>query len=271
MLLDPAVAYAFTSDKYLVVWEHQHTSPAGSSIIGRMVFADGQLGPSTITVSEDPGGEPRDSPDLAYNRHANEFLVVWNQWHLGNLLWNVHSRLVTAAGGTPSTPQLIDVVTVPGEFPAVAAIPTTTTSYKYLVVWEDWTVTTRWDIRGRLVQENGTPAPSSFHLSTELMDQARPAVAGDEAGQRYFVTWSHTLGSNDMPIHGRAVSAAGDLQYDEAEIGGPVADWPAVAAGSAGTFLVAWGDHPLSGTDIDIYGQFWGNRVSLPLVARNWH
>jgi hypothetical protein len=270
-LLHPAVAYAFTSDKYLVVWED--AIPAGSSIVGKVISAAGLPEGSWVEVSLDPGGEPRQLPDLAYNRHANGYLVVWQQWYPNppDSLWDIRGRLVNGDGGMPFPDEYIDNWNVDTTAPAVAAIPTTPNSYKYLVVWEKDSGSGTKDIYGRLVQENGTTAPGGFYLSTAPMTQSSPAVAGDEAGQRYLVTWRHPLGTVDVPIHGRAVSSAGDLLYDEAQFGGPTADFPAVAAGASGTFLVAWQDRPVFATDTDIYGQFWGNQVYLPLVVRNRH
>jgi hypothetical protein len=266
-LLHPAVAYAFTSDKYLVVWED--TFPGGSDIIGRVISAGGQPEPSWVVISQDPGGQPRQQPDLAYNRHANGFLVVWQQWDPTYNLWDIHGRLVNGDGGTPFASFVVDNWMVDTTAPAVAAIPSTSTSYKYLVVWEKAGVGDR-DIYARLIEENGTPAPGGFYVSVDTtIDESAPAVAGDEAGQRYLVTWRHPLGTVDVPIHGRAVSAEGSLMYDEAAFGGPTADSPAVAAGSVGTFLVAWQDKVPWATETDIWGQLWGNRVYLPIIVRN--
>jgi hypothetical protein len=266
-LYSPAVAYAFTSDKYLVVWEDAF--PGGSSIIGKVISSDGQPQPGYVEISLDPGGQPREGPDLAYNRHGNGYLLVWQQWDPVNTLWDIHGRLVNGDGGTPFASFVVDNWMVPTRAPAVAAIPTTPTSYKYLVVWETIVAPGDRDIYGRLIEENGTPAPSSFYLSTAPVDQSNPTVAGDEAGQRYFVAWRESLGVVDVPIRARAVSTAGDLLDDEAELGGPTADYPAVAAGPAGTFLVTWQDRAPWATDTDVVGQFWGNRAYLPLVVRN--
>jgi hypothetical protein len=272
----PAVAYASTSDNYLVVWELEVLIPTPApghtvtSIVGRVVDSDGSTPFPEFVISQDPDTKPREQPDLAYNRHANGFLVVWQQWDSTYNLWDIHGRLINGDGGTPFASFLIDNWMVNTTAPAVAAIPSTSTSYKYLVVWEKLGVGGR-DIYARLIEENGTPAPGGFYVSADTtIDESAPAVAGDEAGQRYLVTWRHPLGVVDVPIHGRAVSTGGDLLYGEAEFGGPTADYPAVAAGSTGTFLVAWQDKPVFATNTDIYGQFWGNRVYLPAVVRNY-
>lgn len=263
----PAVAYASTSDMYLVVWEDSY--PGGSDIIGKLVSSDGQPQPGYVVVSQDPGGQPRYRPDLAYNRHANGFLVVWQQWDPTYNLWDIYGRLINGDGGTPFASFSVDNWMVDTTAPAVAAIPSTPTSYKYLVVWEKLGVGGK-DIYARLIEENGTPAPGGFYVSADTtIDESTPAVAGDEAGQRYLVTWRHPLGVLDQPLYGRAVSAEGSLVYDVSSFGGPTANYPAVAAGSGGTFLVAWQDKTPWATHTDIYGQFWGTHAYLPVVVRN--
>jgi hypothetical protein len=271
----PAVAYAYTSDKYMVVWDLEVFIPTPApghtvtSVAGRVVNTDGFTPSAEFIISQDPGSEPRHAPDLAYNRHANGYLVVWEQWETTNKVWDIRGRLVNGDGGMPLNPFIVDNWNVSTRAPAVAAIPTTPTSYKYLVVWEKISSPGDRDIYARLVEEDGTPALGGFYLSTALVDQSSPAVAGDEAGQRYLVTWRNPLGVVDVPIHGRAVSTAGNLLYDVAQFGGPTADYPAVAAGAVGTFLVAWQDKSVFATNTDIYGQFWGNRAYLPLLVRD--
>jgi hypothetical protein len=265
-LLHPAVDYAFTSDKYLVVWTDEFAT--GSSIIGKVVSSDGQPQASYLEISKDPVGEPRQQPDLAYNRHANGYLVVWQQWDAGNSIWDVRGRLVSGNGDMPLGQIYVGNWNVDITAPAVAAIPTTSSAYKYLVVWEKATSPSDRDIYGRFIQEDGTPAPTGFNVSIALVDQSQPAVAGDEAGQRFLVTWRHPAGLLDVSIRGQAISPAGSLQYQEAIFGGPAAGHPALASGAGGTFLVTWQDRSVFATHTDIWGQFWGNWVHLPLVVR---
>ena len=272
----PAVAYAFTSNKYLVVWELQVFIPIPApgytvtSIVGRIVSGDGSTPSAEFVISQDPGTMSREKPDLAYNRHANGFLVVWQQWD-GNASWDIYGQLVNGDGSIPPGFLPIQVAWYIENCtaPAVAAIPTAAGQYKYLVVWEAELSPGNRNIYSKRVEEDGTPGTAFAIGMADGVDKSSPAVAGDEAGQRYLVTWRHSLGVVDVTIHGRAVSAAGNLLYDEAEFGGPTADYAAVAAGSTGTFLVAWQDKSPWMTNTDIYGQFWGTRAYLPLVVRN--
>jgi hypothetical protein len=266
----PAVAYSYTSNKYLVVWEEEFTSAPNTwvNIEGQALNSDGTLSGGRFDISVDPGNLPRRDPDLAYNRHANGFLVVWQQLSGGT--WNILGQLVNGDGSIPGFPPIpVAMYTTNCTAPAVAAIPTTPVAYKYLVVWEDEYAPNDRDIYGKVVEENGTPYLTATAISTTGDDESEPAVAGDEAGERYLVAWSQRKGVVDVPIHVQAVNRVGNLVYDKGEFGGPTAHYPAVAAGSAGTFLVAWQDKGVFATNTDILGQFWGNRVYLPLVVRN--
>jgi hypothetical protein len=73
---EPSVSYAFSSDRYLVVWaETIHPGGPNVAVNGQVMKVDGSLdgGPFVITL----GPEPRYASDVANNRHANRYLVIW--------------------------------------------------------------------------------------------------------------------------------------------------------------------------------------------------
>ena len=73
-------------------------------------------------------------------------------------------------------------------------------------------------------------------------------------------------------IYGRAMGVGGNFQGSAMQMGGMFdADHPAVGAGAAGDFLVAFDDDPWMANDWDIYGRLWGNRVYLPGVLKRRH
>ncbi len=263
----PAVAYASTSDRYLVVWaETWHPLPIVHDVFGQVVTQSGTLEGSRFSISEGTGNDVRDDPDVAYNRHANRYLVVWQQKAGG--LWDVHGQQVHGGGGLYKGDITIAYYTVSSTAPAVAAIPTTPSNDKFLVVWEA-NLSTHRDIYGHVIQEDGTLAHSALLIAWTSADQSAPAVAGNEGGSRYLITWRQDQGAVDKPIYGRSIAHDGTFQ-DVFDIGGPATDYPAVAAGPVGDFFVAWQDQPVWATNTNLYGQLWGNRVYLPLVLRNY-
>jgi hypothetical protein len=267
----PAVAYASAVDDYLVVWRYSESMPFRDHVVGRIVSSSGTPSPAGFFfISQDPGGLPRDRPDLAYNRHGNGFLVVWQQRD-STASWDIYGQLVNGDGYIPPSFLPIKVAdeAVHCAAPAVAAIPTAPGPYKYLVVYKFEFSPGDWAIYGRLTEETGMLCPHPLGSVELAVDQSSPAVAGTESGHRYLVTWRSSPGGGGSRIHGWTIPHEGTpLGWMIAEFPGVAAEYPAVAAGSTGDFLVAWQDQPMGATNTNIYGQLWGNRVYLPLVLR---
>lgn len=278
--MTPAVAYASTENKYLVVWSWFDLS--GTHIMGRTVAvaSSGVTFGSTIYISKDTSGTaPRVQPDLAYNRARNEFLVVWVQAN------DIYARRVSGSGA-PLNPASINISTLGGneEAPAVGALPLTNNEGDYLVAWEINTGSdTGIDAKTVHVASDGSATvgvlPGIVYDSS--LDESAPAVAGNESNDQYLVTWSQhyevDLGGGLSYVYdgiaGKAVSSDGHLLngslFDPGtELGGLSADNSAVAAGPLGDFLVTFDDTALASSR-GIYGQLWGNRIYLPLVLRN--
>jgi hypothetical protein len=280
----PAVAYSYTSDKYLVVWQsHWSPTPLQHSIEGQFISSAGSLSGSSFTISQDPGnGDYRMNPDVAYNRRRNEHLVVWEQRDHNTKKYNIHAQRVQGATGQLLGSAL--TITEPynqaydESVPAVAAIPPIGTGGQYLVVWQrEWSSTDN-DILARRVTGEGSTDGSYFVINNAYdHDTVAPAVAGSESSQKYLLAWTHDykldLGGGlfifFVGIAGRAVSSGGQLLGGETYVGGWGADDAAVGSGPLGDFLVAFDDEPPGATlGRDIYGQLWGNRVYMPLVLR---
>jgi hypothetical protein len=261
----PVVSYAYTSDRYLVVWaETWHPMPITHTIYGQVLDDTGSLDGSAFVISE--GGENRVAPDLAYNRHANRYLVVWE--HDAGDLWDIHGRQVHGGGGTYQDEFTIAYYTRSSTNPAVAAIPTSPSDEKFLVVWEIDYAAGDHDIYGRMVQEDGSMEGDIKFALTNADDETAPAVAGSEGRLGYFVLWQHSQGVVDQPINGQLVSYAGEKLGPVEVFSGVEAENPAISAGQLGDFMVAYQDQPISLTHTNIYGRLWGDRIYLPLVIR---
>ena len=261
----PAVAYASTSDRYLVVWsETWHPTPITYGINAQVMTHSGSLDGSWFVVSQ--GTQRREEPDVAYNRHANRYLVVW-QLQAG-ALWDIHGQQVHGGGGLYQSDITIAYYTKASTAPAVAAIPTAPSSSSFLVVWELHYAPGDRDIVGKLVAEDGTPGSTIWISWANGVDESSPAVAGTESNLQYLVVWRHPQGVVDKPIMGRALSCGGTLLGQVADFSGVDAQHPAVATGPVGSYLVAWQDQPTFATNTNIYGRVWGNRVYLPLALR---
>ncbi len=264
----PAVAYAYTADRYLVVFRFNNLS-GGKSILGQALMSDGSL--DGISFEVVPYTADRlEHLDLAYNRARNEFLVVWQQAAaiFGN--WDIYGRRVKMAGGAGVLGGSIALSTLSNEetAPAVAAIPIPAGLGQYLVVFEQRYTPSDRDIMARQVAGDGSLG-LNFAISTAAEDQSNPAVAGNESAQQYLVAWTQSFQLlANTTIHGMAFSMGGNAMSQDTVLGGLFGDHAAVASGWGGDYLAAFDDQPLLG-DRDIYGQLWGNRLFLPLVVKN--
>lgn len=259
----PVVSYASKSDRYLVVWaETWHPMPITYDIYGQVINHLGNLEGGKFSISS--GSDLREEPDVAYNRHANRYLVVWQQD--SGAVQDIHGQQVHGGGGVYQGNIIIAQYTVTNRNPTIAAIPTTPSNTKFLVVWEIEYSPNNWDIISRTVAEDGSLGNFNYISSDPTVDESTPVVSGDESAQQYLVAWRHPQGVVDKPIIARVVSNVGAPQDSVAEFSGVDADFPAIASGPFGDFLLAWHDQPVFATNTDIYGQLWGNRFYMPQV-----
>jgi hypothetical protein len=264
----PAVAYAATSDKYLVVWEETwHPMPITHQIVGQVMNAQGALEGGQIVISEATGSDQRQAPDLAYNHRRNEYLVAWQQYDSTAKLYDIYARRVTG-NGAPLNPAAIEIarMTISNTNPAVAALPSVEPDGEYLITWEMNYAPGDKDIMGLRVDPDGNVAPIMLNIDRRAGDQFNPAVAGNAQSGQYLVSWVGP-GYFDTDIFARAIDidpAGVTLSADES-VGAYYSDNPAVA-GDGVDFLIAYDDAFFVPTE-EIFGQMWGNHVYLPLVV----
>jgi len=259
----PAVAYASTSDSYLVVFMTGFWGP--DRIQGRVLLSNGTLTGSVFDVSL-PTSYSQEYPHLAYNRRRNEFLVVWQQ-KVGD--YDIYARRVTASG-IPLDADSFIISSLPvweETLPTVAAIPTAPAG-EYLVVWQSdhspWTG--YGGVKAQLVTGDGNLDAHAWPQLYNVGTNAISAVAGNE-NSRQFLMVVKLYASKDAYSYAYSSDLA-VLQGGGYLDSGPGADHPAITSGPTGDFLVVFDRHP--GASWDIYGQFWGNRVylHLPLVVK---
>lgn len=267
--VSPAVAYASTADRYLVVWaETWHPSPITYEILAQVVTPSGSLEGGIVSVSKDT--KSREDPDLAYNRARNEFLVAWRQ-DFGAGDGDIYARRVKMAGGMDVLGDSFAVCTLGNDdhAPAVVALPYPAGIGQYMVAWMV-NPGVDGDILARQVPGDDGSLSGYVFVAVSGADETNPAVTGNESGRHYLVTWSRPsdppLGFNY--INGLTVSAEGKMS-EEINVGGCFADYSAVAAGPSGDFLVVFEDKALT-ANVGIYGQLGGNRIYVPLVLRNY-
>jgi hypothetical protein len=263
----PHVEHSFTSGKYMVVWQNHTQGNLSNDILGELVINDGTLDGSNFIIALGTTGFSMGIPDLAYNRRMNEFLVVWDQLDKNASLNDVYARIVRPDKSMPPTTIEIARYTVSSTNPTVAALPLAATDGQYLVAWELQYAANDKDILGRLINGDGSLAPSAFDIARSGLDETDPAAAGNEHLGEYLLTWTRPTAPPIVfnGIWSRAFSTTGVQAGSEKWTGGVLAENSALVSGAGGEYLVVFDDLTLS-ANRDIYGRLWGNRYFMPLI-----
>lgn len=269
----PAVAYASTSDRYLVVFRYRRDSDNSSGIIGQVLTSSGGLDGSGHLVSQQSSTLLPEQPDVAYNRSRNEFLIVWQEMVGSDIdIYGRRFKLTGGAGSLDPEFYIGNMLSIDEIAPAVAAIPTMPTEGQYLVAWESDEGTDS-NITARTVSWDGTLGAWRY-LADTPWGEYRPAVAGSESNDQFLVTWTWIPVITPpamMQVQAKTLALDGTPLHDTTLVGGGQVLDSAVAAGPTGDYLVTFDDNDVFGSpssDRGIYARLWGNRVYLPLVVR---
>jgi hypothetical protein len=195
---DTAVAYRTVANQYLVTWRNQGGPPGSEGFnhaFGRMVTAAGV--PLTDPLDMSNGGL---EPTLVYNPTEDEFMLEARNFAGGGAA-GIYARRISSAG----EPQGSDIIVTTIGAPAPAGqIAYNDMNNQYLATWRDQTSS---DLRGRILNADGSFATSPFVISSVFPGSTLAAsVAFDPIDLRYFVVFGTFSGG---PILGQFVTAAG--------------------------------------------------------------
>lgn len=261
---DPAVAWSHDANEFLVVWEdRRNLATRGAEIYGRRIGADGLAKGADFRISSSTANEY--NPDVVWNDTDGEFLVVW-QDERG---FDVYGHRV-AGGGGPVGEDIRISVSDDGEWePAVAW---NSVANQYFVVWQDNRdgATRGWEIYGRRMGSDGTPAGGEFRVSSSTATEGVPAVAFNATANQYLVVWqdSRNQATRGWEIIGRRVGPTGTVLGSDFRISNATTDEikPAMVwSATANQYLVVWEDKRNAATrGIEIYGRRVGAAGGFP-------
>lgn len=265
----PAVAYASTSDKFLVVWESMVVGSTSSDIEAQIVSGTGTLEGSNFLLAQGNFSFSYSEPDLAYNRSRNEYLVAWVQNELAVNQTDIFGKRVTRDGIILDNPALvIGYHTTPETAPTVAAIPTVPDYGGYMVAWEVHYTASDYDIYSRTITGPGSLNPVIIVVNTGS-NEMMPAAAGQENNDQYLITYSRyfTPPFTNTDLFGKVTSFSGTLVSSEKKIVGFSGTHSAAVSGPGGDYLVVFENTQSDGT-MNIVGRLWGSRkyTYLPLI-----
>ena len=261
LLYEPAVAYASASDRYLVVWMEIDfiSTPSKYSIKSQVVTHQGNLEGLAEVISSST--RMRFSPDLAYNHRENRYMVAWTEYNNATKIHEIKGKQVEGNGNLWGSIASYGSSGLAYQGPAVAALPNSASDKTYMIAWiyKDNTFNGKGYDYVYVNQAGVMRSHKSWH-SSYSMDHI--AVSANPNSKTFLLAYGLkdcikilqedvlTNFLNDFWIHGHAN------------------DFPAIAAGPTGDYLVTWQGQPPSITHTNINGQIIGNRSYLPLIKR---
>jgi RHS repeat-associated protein len=190
--------------------------------------------------------QEQQSPAVAYNSQANEYLVVWQDFR--NNQWDIYGQRLDGDGALLDGNFLIHSG---GYRPAVAY---GSNSNRYLVVWDDGE-----DIWARPLRADGVPGTTFKVYDGAFSTPAtQAAVSYSESGGIFAVAWRHTTIIFPGPVNHRILARHTDIRGTMDAVLTVVQQStdvarPRISAADESRFLVVWqdgrGNHPA------IYGR----------------
>jgi hypothetical protein len=265
---EPAVAWNYSNDEYLVVWADWRSHPAPpTAIYGQRVSATGSGIESSFRISG-PGATGYSlEPAVAWNDSTHEYLVVWQDprnYETRGI--DIYGQRVSATGSLLGSNFRVVGTGASGDEVNPAVVWNQTLN-EYLVVWEDGRdqFTRQADVYAQRVSAGGERLDSETRISGPSATdfEFAPAVAWNSGANEYLIVWAdgrnHDTRGGD--IYGQRLTGAGSRAGSNFRISGPGAtanDFsPAIAwNGRAGEYLVVWGDTRNDSTrGTDVYAQ----------------
>lgn len=224
-------AVVFDGTKYLVVWSGLTNTPyTGGDPYGAWVSTAG-----TVTaIGQLVGcGDSCAGPGLAFN--GTDHLIAAREDDMGT----VPGWVVTKTGapkGTQLTVGASGWATEQKSRPGVAS-----DGLGWLVVWEDYQVTTYGDIFAARVSAQGVVlGTTAISVYVGAGTQSWPVVAHDGSG--YLVVWEDKRSGTRYDLYGQRLDASGALQGAafSVSVGSTSQRSPAIVAREGSGFFVVW-------------------------------
>jgi hypothetical protein len=208
----PAVTFNTTHRQFLVVWADARTTQA--QIRGRRIRAAGIPAGGDFRISGPEAGIGS-WPAVTTNPIHDQYLIAWvDDRNAGERGLDVYARRIKA-GGSPAGGdfRISSAGATADEYDPEVAFDTT--SLRYVAVWADErkTSTRGWEIYGRVIGPDGSPAGGDFRISGRLAiaEESTPAVAANPTHRQFLTVWTDArhLAADGMEVFGRRVRTSG--------------------------------------------------------------
>jgi hypothetical protein len=201
-------------------------------------------------------GHTGGNPELAWS--GTNYLMVWPDDYLDGNYSSISAQLISPSGGliggmiaiTANSAQELDAVAYGGG--------------KYLVVWNDYSNGTNWNIYGQIVSASGALVGGNLFISAPVNGKRSQGASAAFDGTNFLVVWQFSSATNHYVTYGVFISPGGVVGTPFA-IGQTVSP-TTIARGDVGlrfngtNYFVVWlFDSEIGGTGnpiLNIYGRF---------------
>jgi len=261
---DPAVAFSAAFNRYLVVWhEVTHVGTPTHYITSQVVKPDGTLEGTPKQISSST--KIHSAPDVAYNPRENRYMVTWQEYNSGTNVYDVKGHQVVGNGNLYGSTITYGDSGKAHEGPVVAALPNNSNNNTYMIEWIQ--SNPPWNGYGFAYTDRFGTKLGGGSASSTSDSHHHIALAANPNSETYLIGIQFERGIMDKSIY--LFQRDRDIFWlDYFDVPGPANDFPAIAAGPTGDYLVVWQGQPLSITHTNIYGQIIGNRSYLPLMKK---
>lgn len=240
------------SGGFVVVWESRDQDGDDYGVVGRKF--DGAGAPSGGEFAVNTATTERQNAAATCNDADGNFVVVWQSYDQDGDGYGIFGQRFDAAGARRGTEFQVNSFTdYSQERPAVAC----SADGGFVVVWQGGAQDgDGYGIFGQRLDSDGAKAGSEFRINTYTTGtQQLPVVASADGGSFVVVWESYDDQDGDgYGIFGQRFSSTGEPSGSEFRVNANTAysqQKPAISAGAAGDFIVAW-----SSPDDDGYGVF---------------
>jgi hypothetical protein len=248
---------------FVVAWVSNGQDGAGNGVFGQRYASSGSpLGPEFRVNTYTTGAQDR--PKIASDASGN-FVVVWQSPQDGAGSGIFAQRYASSGAPLGSEFRVNTYTTNNQKYPAVAA----DASGNFVVVWQSPGDGSSYGVFGQRYASSGAPLGPVFRVNTYTPTfQGYPAVAADASGN-FVVIWQGDQPGSIEDVFGQRYVNTGAPDGPEFRVNtyttGPQFR-PAVAADSAGDFVVVWVSQGQDGSYDGIFGQRYGQIVPVELM-----
>jgi len=258
---DTCAGFATDGTNYLIGIQGDFVTNDEYQITAQLIGPTGALIGSRISpVPGHTGGNPY----VACS--GSNYLMAWPDDYLNGNQSSISAQLVSLSGGliggmiaiTANSAQELDAVAYGGG--------------KDLVLWNDYSNGTNWDIYGQIVSAGGAMVGGNFFISAPVNGQRNQGASAAFDGTNFLVVWQFASATNHYVTYGVFISPAGVVGTPFA-IGQTVSPTTVAHAGGIPIFngtnyFVVWPyNSGLGGTNPpiwNVYGRFVTRAGSFP-------